>query len=159
MMWTLTFINTWWPRMTLGSVWRYRDFMTRKPNNSHLTLRLKPGMDEVMLREYGTDAVTFQEIWLEEVYRDVLHHKPSAKTIIDLGAHIGLTSLYLVRHLPGSRVFAVEPHPGNYALLKQNLKLLIKENRCQVMQAAAWHTASGLDCEMDREGHYSAVQR
>ncbi|MCI0718404.1 MAG: hypothetical protein L0338_05440, partial [Acidobacteria bacterium] len=96
MMWTLTFIRTWWPGMTLGSVWRYRDFMTRKRNNSHLTLRLKPGMDEVMLREYGTDAVTFQEIWLEEVYRDVLHHKPSAKTIIDLGAHIGLTSLYLV---------------------------------------------------------------
>lgn len=43
--------------------------------------------------------------------------------ILDIGAHIGLFSLYLSRRWPNARIFAVEPHPDNLHLLRANLDL------------------------------------
>ena len=41
--------------------------------------------------------------------------------IIDLGAHIGLSTLYFKQTYPGSEIIAIEPNPGTFELLEQNL--------------------------------------
>jgi FkbM family methyltransferase len=41
--------------------------------------------------------------------------------ILDLGAHIGLTTLYFKKFYPEARVTAVEPHPESVEILKMNL--------------------------------------
>jgi FkbM family methyltransferase len=42
-------------------------------------------------------------------------------TVIDIGAHVGVMSLYLAKKWPDIRIIAVEPHPENYARLQRNI--------------------------------------
>jgi FkbM family methyltransferase len=52
--------------------------------------------------------------------------------VIDAGANIGASSVYLALTIPESRVVALEPEPGNYSLLCSNVEGL--DVRC--LQAA-----------------------
>jgi FkbM family methyltransferase len=46
---------------------------------------------------------------------------PGCATMVDIGAHVGLTALYAAAH--GARVTAFEPNPQTFALLEANLAL------------------------------------
>lgn len=43
-----------------------------------------------------------------------------ARTIVDVGAHIGMVSIQFARRYPSAKIIAVEPEPSNFALLRQN---------------------------------------
>ena len=55
--------------------------------------------------------------------------------IVDAGANIGASSVYLSLAVPGSRVVAIEPDAGNFALLTDNVQGL--EVRCLSAALAA----------------------
>ena len=59
-----------------------------------------------------------REIFTHNDYYIELDHQ--APVIIDAGAHIGLATLYFKRLHPHARIWAVEPQPESYALLKKN---------------------------------------
>ncbi len=65
------------------------------------------------------DLQGIREVWLDEVYR--LPCPEPAGVVLDLGANIGLTSLWLARRYPVTRIIAVEPDPANAALVRENL--------------------------------------
>lgn len=44
-------------------------------------------------------------------------------TIIDIGAHVGVVSIYLAKKFPFVTVYAIEPDPRNYACLLRNIAL------------------------------------
>jgi FkbM family methyltransferase len=44
-------------------------------------------------------------------------------TVVDVGAHVGVLSIYLAKRYPFIRVYAIEPDPMNHACLKRNLEL------------------------------------
>jgi FkbM family methyltransferase len=44
-----------------------------------------------------------------------------ADVILDIGANIGITSTYLATRFPKARIFAFEPVPANFAVLKENV--------------------------------------
>ena len=44
-------------------------------------------------------------------------------TVVDVGAHVGVVSIYLARKYPFINVYAIEPDPLNYACLKRNIEL------------------------------------
>src|SRR5262249_12200769 len=46
----------------------------------------------------------------------------SVHTIVDCGANIGLTALYLASAYPNARILCVEPDPANFALLQRNTR-------------------------------------
>lgn len=56
---------------------------------------------------YGLEAVNFEP-------QDV---------VIDVGAHVGLVSIYLAKRWPFLQIYAFEPHPANYANCADNLLL------------------------------------
>jgi predicted O-methyltransferase YrrM len=43
------------------------------------------------------------------------------RVVVDCGANIGITSLFLAARYPHAAILSVEPHPENYALLKANV--------------------------------------
>jgi FkbM family methyltransferase len=43
------------------------------------------------------------------------------RTVVDCGANIGLTSLYFASRYPTATIYAIEPHPANYELLRSNV--------------------------------------
>jgi FkbM family methyltransferase len=68
------------------------------------------------------DMEGIREVWLDETYR-FPGAVTSVDTIVDLGANIGLTSVYLAKKHGCRRLVAVEPVPGNVELLRENLAL------------------------------------
>jgi len=44
-------------------------------------------------------------------------------TFVDIGAHVGIASIYLAKTYPFIKVYAIEHDPINYACLKRNLEL------------------------------------
>jgi FkbM family methyltransferase len=44
-------------------------------------------------------------------------------TVIDVGAHVGVVSIYLAKKFPFIKIYAIEPDPLNYACLKRNIEL------------------------------------
>jgi FkbM family methyltransferase len=83
-------------------------------------IRLRDGV-EITYRLNRGDLQAIREVWLDETYRlpvdlDRVH------TLIDLGANIGLASLYLSRRYGCSKVLAVEPDSANARLALVNLR-------------------------------------
>lgn len=66
------------------------------------------------------DIQSIREIWLDEGYRLPFDMKP--KVIIDLGANIGLTTLYLENLYKCETMIAVEPVKENLDLIRLNFE-------------------------------------
>jgi len=75
-----------------------------------------------------------KEIFVEEIYKIDL---PSNANILDCGANIGLSVIYLKRQFPKSRVIAFEPDNSNFDLLKKNVHSFELEN-VELIKKAVW---------------------
>lgn len=144
--WTLSFLKESIRRMTLPSAIRLRNYYVRERAgqlraDGILFLRLKrPFEANISLRERGSDLATFHEIAEEEVYAPVLKAVETFQTVIDLGANIGLASLYLAYNSPTCQILCVEPNCESYELLVRNVRKLNRSGRCRTLKAAVWGT-------------------
>ena len=59
--------------------------------------------------------------------------------ILDLGAHTGMSTLYMARAFPGAKVVAVEPQLQSFALLRLNSAQL---KNVHLEYGAAWDKAA-----------------
>jgi FkbM family methyltransferase len=91
---------------------------TIKLNNKTLTVKIRSDADESV----------FNEILVDHDYK-ILDPiiKNSKNCIIDVGAHIGLFSVYANTLNPNTKIFSFEPELENYKALKENLQL----NHCK----------------------------
>ena len=89
----------------------------------------------VHLRVGGSDTAAFRQVFIERQYRHPAV-RSDLRTIIDCGANIGLTSLWFLNHCPSCRVLAIEPEPGNAAMLRRNVAAF--GDRIRVLEAAVW---------------------
>jgi FkbM family methyltransferase len=79
-----------------------------------------PGLPApIALRAGTSDAATFVQIFLRGDLGFPLAHAPSV--IVDGGANIGLSALYLHRRFPTARIVAVEFERSNFDLLARNV--------------------------------------
>ena len=74
------------------------------------------------------------EIFIEEVYKQRLPPNPY---IIDCGANIGLSVIYLKQMFPDATIIAFEPDEENFNLLQTNIKSFNYEN-VQAHKEAVW---------------------
>ncbi|MBU3926250.1 MAG: FkbM family methyltransferase [Bacteroidetes bacterium] len=72
----------------------------------------------VLLRKNSSDIQVFYQVLFNNSYQIELKEKPGV--IIDLGANIGLSSIYYLNKYPECKVIAVEPDKSNYNLLIKN---------------------------------------
>lgn len=80
--------------------------------------------------EHGsTDAATLDQAFMQRVYEPspaaaaALDNLGRAPEVLDLGANIGMFSVWAAARWPGAHVVAAEPVPRNVALLRRNLDL------------------------------------
>lgn len=142
--WTLSHLRTWLPHMAPSSVFRLRGVLIHEKrgdlDSSKLcTLHLhSPIRGRVIIRETPADLSTLSEIALENVYGQIGSVVREAKTIIDLGANVGLSCRYFADLYPGSHIFAVEPDAGNYNILEANTRDLVRVGRFSSLQGGVW---------------------
>jgi len=79
---------------------------------------------DLKLKLRNQDIPILLEIFQEEAY-SIPMKPPSQSNVMDLGAHIGLTSLYFyLKYDIQGKFLLVEPSLANYNLLEQNTKII-----------------------------------
>ena len=85
--------------------------------------RLRDG-SIVSLRGGTTDSKVFDEVFIDRIYAPFADAVPDDRrpsVLVDLGANIGLSALFLDRRFGFDRVIAVEPDFDNLEVLRRNL--------------------------------------
>jgi FkbM family methyltransferase len=99
--------------------------------NRERMIRIRGGL-ELHYRLNRGDIQSIREVWMDECYR--LPFDVAPERLIDLGANIGLTSLWFAHRYGCSTVIAVEPSPDNARLARLNLEG--NKIRAEVIEAA-----------------------
>jgi len=73
------------------------------------------------VRTRSSDTNVFNDVWLGGVYDIHGFDWNRVKTVVDVGAHIGVFTLYALTHAPQAKVYALEPEPTNLDLLRKNI--------------------------------------
>lgn len=88
------------------------------------------------MRTFTGDIDIFYEVLWKKIYDRLPKDTEKKYTIIDLGANIGITSLFFSRKYSYARVYGIEPDPDNFELLLNNMKVEISEKRFFPIHAA-----------------------
>jgi len=91
-------------------------------NKKFFILKLKNGL-KLKLRTHSTDIYAFTNVWLIEEYKQEGFAINSTDNIIDVGAHIGLFTVYASQFCKNGKIFSYEPVKENFELLKENISL------------------------------------
>jgi FkbM family methyltransferase len=86
----------------------------------------------------GTDSATaarvYEELRKDEYGIETIGFQPG-DVAIDIGAHVGLVSIYLAKRWPLLKIYAYEPHPDNHSNCADNLRLNRVTNVCLYRRA------------------------
>jgi len=92
----------------------------------------------IYLRKGTSDEEVYQQIFVKEDYKKQFH---AIQTIIDAGANIGLSSLYLAQKYPEATIYAIEPDENDFRVLIKNTR---RYNNIVPIFGALWNK----DCEI-----------
>jgi len=121
-------------RMFAGTI---RGFAVR---TTKVNVLIPGGGYEVALRLGTSDIPTFMQVFVNPQYASP-HLPETAEVIVDLGANIGLATVFFGTRHPKARILSVEPEASNFAAMAANTAAL--GDRVQRRQAAVW-TRDGL---------------
>ena len=100
-------------------------------------------------RAGSSDLDVFRQIYIQREYR-CLDHIEEPSLIVDCGANVGFSAVYFLTRYPKARLIAIEPDPGNYKQLVENLKPFA--DRVDTILAAVWPSAKELVFTDFRDG-------
>ncbi len=95
----------------------------------HFILHLKTGQ-QLKLRTHSTDIHAFVNVWIMQEYRKKDFEINEGDVVIDVGAHIGLFTVYASQFCKKGKIFSFEPIKENFDLLLENLSLNDLRNVC-----------------------------
>lgn len=82
------------------------------------TLHPRRALHPLTVRAESSDIEVFHQIFIEEEYGG-LDGLRGVDLVIDGGANVGYSAAYFLSIFPDCHVVAVEPEPGNYAILQK----------------------------------------
>lgn len=95
------------------------------------------GKRTIYLRTFEGDIDIFYEIFFKEIYALPGRQTGPIKTVVDLGANVGLSALYFLHQYPKAQVICVEPEASNFKMLTKNLRPEIARGTVKALQVAA----------------------
>lgn len=85
-------------------------------------LKISNQVHTIKMRTFKGDISIFNEIFWKKSYEIPHNWVAEPKVILDLGAHIGFTSLYFAERYPEAKIFALEASKQNFNLLENNVR-------------------------------------
>lgn len=98
-----------------------------------IRVRVRKWKRSVWLRPGTSDLQVFQKVVVDAEYAPP--QTLQASGILDAGAYIGLSTLYLHHLFPNAAILAVEPDPQNFKLLEKNISGV---DGIQLLNGALW---------------------
>src|SRR5215469_5945413 len=86
----------------------------------HLVLTTKGIKHPLFVRLRTSDVEVYEDIILKKEYDYPTSFSP--RTIVDVGANCGMTSVFYANRYPDATVVAVEPETSNYSALVRNTR-------------------------------------
>jgi len=114
--------------------------------NRQLRLRLRHPQVELIVRS-AMDIWSVKETFIDQFYTRFGVSVEDGWTVMDIGAGIGDYSIHAAHGKPNVQVYAFEPYPGSFALLRENLALNKMDN-VQSFQQAVWRTIGRLSLDI-----------
>jgi FkbM family methyltransferase len=116
--------------------WRYllwRFFRSR----NQITVTLQ-NQEKIILRALpAPDLDTAYEIFLARAYQKPTQvPEVSPHLIVDIGANVGYSIVYLAHEYPNANFVSFEPHPIHFAMLEQHLKINHLSSRVHIENSA-----------------------
>ena len=90
----------------------------------------------LFVRLNSSDVAVFRQVFLEREYAITDRIGGPLDTIIDAGANIGFTSVWLAERHPQALIYALEPDAGNFELLLRNTQ---GYDRVRCVRGALWN--------------------
>ena len=91
-------------------------------NTEFATLITRTGV-KIKIRTNSTDLMAFTHVWVIGEYSKKGFEINDNDSIIDVGAHIGLFSLFASQFCKKGKIFSFEPIKENFELLKENIRI------------------------------------
>lgn len=110
-----------------------------KLHNAELRIRVKGDESPYLVRQGTRDWGALDEVICRGEYAGVLaaiadHDR--VRNIIDLGANVGFSVRYWLRHFPSAHIIAVELDEDNAGVCRRNIEVTGKGDRVEVIQGA-----------------------
>jgi FkbM family methyltransferase len=143
-------------RMSAGS--RFRYLLWRATGSGHaVSVRLSSGEKLILRPPPASDLDTAYEVFVSEPYASPRPIDCNAvRRIVDLGANVGYSVLYLARCFPAAQLDAFEPHPEHLQCLRANIEANLLAQRVRVWPQAAGREAAVVN--LRDAGNRSQVQ-
>lgn len=97
------------------------------PLNTNVKISLRNGL-KFILRARTMDRSVLKEVWIKEIYNKHGVKVEKGDTVIDIGGHIGIFSIYAAHLSETGKVYAFEPFIENFNRLEDHKKINHKEN-------------------------------
>ena len=130
-------------RAILGFIYERNGSANSKKDGMEIQLPLNKIRISLLLRWNSSDFLVFTQVFIKEEYKPLTDLKINNPRIIDAGANIGCTSIYLSAYYPNAKIIALEPDRGNFELLKKNF-LLNGLSSALSLPIALWYTNSNV---------------
>jgi FkbM family methyltransferase len=86
-------------------------------------IKVGPDSRRVELRRFAGDIFVLYEVLCDKCYLipPAMLPPENVDVVVDCGANVGITSLFLAAQYRNARIYSIEPDPHNFALLKRNV--------------------------------------
>jgi FkbM family methyltransferase len=111
------------------------------PKNKYINLQIPKYEHPIFARYQASDLDVFYQIFVEEEY-SILPEDKDFKVILDCGANVGYSSIYLLNKYPHAHIIAVEPDEENFKVCQKNLSPY--SDRVTLIRSAIWSHQTGL---------------
>ena len=126
--------------MTLGARLRYALWRATRSKRT-ASFKMTDGAVICLRPRPADDLDTAYEVYALEVYKPPFPlPRETIKTVVDLGANVGLSCVYWARVFPHARIVAFEPHPEHVALTRELLQRNRISDRVELRPFAAAST-------------------
>ena len=108
--------------------WRIKYHLLKiAPYGSKIKIDLINGL-KYILRSKTLDKAILKEVWIRKIYDQFGIKVEEGDTVIDIGAHVGIFSIYAAELSKSGKVYAFEPFLENFSMLQKHKTLNNKTN-------------------------------
>jgi FkbM family methyltransferase len=104
-------------------------------------------------------SLMFEDIWVKRCYAPGEFKISAGDTVVDIGANLGVFSVWAATRAPGVRVIALEPSPRMFHFLEQNLSRNGLTQVTAIQAACGGHRGTGVLYSRGFEGGNSLYSR
>lgn len=128
-------------RAILGFIYGAKGTASHRANGMLVYFPFKERSITLLLRWHSSDFLVFNQVFIKEEYKPLTGLKIKNPVVVDAGANIGCTSIYLSAFYPDAKFIAIEPDKTNFESAKKNFALNKIED-AHFFEVALWHNNS-----------------